>query len=80
MVVFGAANIIMARVLDHQTWNERYEQLKEYKAKNGDCEVPKKYSAISGLEVWVCRQRVLKKQGTLLDGRIERLQWLGFCW
>eukprot|EP00584_Thalassiosira_punctigera_P012952 CAMPEP_0172556596 /NCGR_PEP_ID=MMETSP1067-20121228/67473_1 /TAXON_ID=265564 ORGANISM="Thalassiosira punctigera, Strain Tpunct2005C2" /NCGR_SAMPLE_ID=MMETSP1067 /ASSEMBLY_ACC=CAM_ASM_000444 /LENGTH=58 /DNA_ID=CAMNT_0013345447 /DNA_START=45 /DNA_END=218 /DNA_ORIENTATION=+ len=57
----------MAGVLNHQKWNERYEQLKEYKAKNGDCEVPKRYSAISGLGVWVCEQRVLKKQGKLLD-------------
>eukprot|EP00584_Thalassiosira_punctigera_P000376 CAMPEP_0172541234 /NCGR_PEP_ID=MMETSP1067-20121228/12075_1 /TAXON_ID=265564 ORGANISM="Thalassiosira punctigera, Strain Tpunct2005C2" /NCGR_SAMPLE_ID=MMETSP1067 /ASSEMBLY_ACC=CAM_ASM_000444 /LENGTH=111 /DNA_ID=CAMNT_0013327231 /DNA_START=18 /DNA_END=350 /DNA_ORIENTATION=- len=71
----------MAKDFDHQTnWNERYWQLKQYKAEHGDCDVPKASSAHDGLSTWVRMQRALKKTGKLSRDQCHRLERLGFRW
>lgn len=42
-----------------QTWTEMYERLAAYKAKYGDCLVPKKYEEDPKLASWIENQRVL---------------------
>ncbi|KAL7447117.1 hypothetical protein ACHAXM_010554 [Skeletonema potamos] len=70
------------------TWEERFEELKEYKKVNGDCVVPKNYGPLGS---WVRSQRHLRKeQGTvgvsfeggshLSQDRVDRLDKLGFVW
>ena len=39
------------------TWNERLEELKEYKAQHGHCNVPRKYEPNKALGMWVRTQR-----------------------
>ena len=41
---------------DH-VWNIRYEELKEYAAKHGDCLVPIDYEENISLPIWVAKQR-----------------------
>merc|ERR1712172_406904 len=65
----------------HQTerWLSRYEDLLDYRLKNGHCLVPNKYEENSSLAEWVKRQRYqykLKcfgKSSTLTDDRIDAL-------
>ena len=69
------------------TWEERYEELKEYKQVNGDCVVPKNYGPLGS---WVRSQRHLRKEqgtgasfeggGQLSQDRVNRLNNLGFVW
>lgn len=69
-------------------WEERYEELKEYKRVHGNCVVPKNYGALGS---WVRSQRHLRKEqgtmgvsfeggGPLSQERIDRLSKLGFVW
>eukprot|EP00984_Skeletonema_dohrnii_P014666 scaffold6187_cov113-Skeletonema_dohrnii-CCMP3373.AAC.2 len=70
------------------TWEERFEELKEYKRVNGDCVVPKNYGPLGS---WVRSQRHLRKEqgtmgvsfeggGQLSQDRVDRLNDLGFVW
>ena len=68
---------------------ERLEQLKVYKEKCGDVDVPQKYSLVEGLGNFVLEQRRRYKsrkelgdayKGSLTDERIARLDELGFNW
>ena len=70
------------------TWEERFEELKEYNKVNGDCLVPKNYGPLGS---WVRSQRHLRKEqgtvgvsfeggGQLSQDRVDRLNDLGFIW
>ena len=70
------------------TWEERFEELKEYKKVNGDCVVPKNYGPLGS---WVRSQRHLRKEqgtmgvsfeggGQLSQDRVDRLDKVGFVW
>lgn len=67
-------------------WNPRYQQLIDYKAANGHCDVP--VAEKSGLGNWVRKLRQdyrLKKQGTtagisLTDEQEEKLNAIDFAW
>mmetsp|Transcript_43196 Transcript_43196/g.75790 ORF Transcript_43196/g.75790 Transcript_43196/m.75790 type:complete len:573 (-) Transcript_43196:20-1738(-) len=71
------------------TWEERYEELKEYEEEHGHCVVPKNYGPLGS---WVRAQRHLMKEkgtmgssflesgGLLSDERVDRLDRLGFVW
>ena len=39
------------------TWNVRFEELKEYKAQHGHCNVPQSFEINKALGNWVCTQR-----------------------
>jgi hypothetical protein len=67
------------------SWEERWNELREFKEEHGHCNVPKKYPENQQLAVWVKRQRRQFKlyssgQGSksMMLPRIERLQVLGF--
>ena len=67
-----------------KTWNDRYSELKQYKAKSGHTKVPQNESG--GLGVWVCQQRSSYKKfkagksSSLTNSRVKALDALGFDW
>eukprot|EP00980_Cylindrotheca_fusiformis_P019765 scaffold6927_cov93-Cylindrotheca_fusiformis.AAC.3 len=67
-----------------QLWQTRFEELKAYKLKHGNCNVPYKYEGNQKLGTWVkCQRRQFKllQQGqssNLTSERISLLQGLGF--
>eukprot|EP00584_Thalassiosira_punctigera_P016615 CAMPEP_0172552964 /NCGR_PEP_ID=MMETSP1067-20121228/47522_1 /TAXON_ID=265564 ORGANISM="Thalassiosira punctigera, Strain Tpunct2005C2" /NCGR_SAMPLE_ID=MMETSP1067 /ASSEMBLY_ACC=CAM_ASM_000444 /LENGTH=342 /DNA_ID=CAMNT_0013341047 /DNA_START=163 /DNA_END=1188 /DNA_ORIENTATION=+ len=68
-------------IKQHQKlWNERYDELKEYKNEHGDCNVPNSYSRNTALVRWVQWQRRSHNSGTLSNDRIIRLEQIGFSW
>ena len=63
------------------SWDERFQQLVEYKDQNGHCRVPaKKYEPNPQLGLWVDRQRQLFKKNKLSPEQKERLEGIGFVW
>ena len=67
-------------------WNERYNELVQYKRVHGNCNVPSGYRLNPALSQWVKRQRYqhklkLNKEHTnLTPERYNMLQKLGFVW
>ena len=67
-------------------WNDRYEELKAYRSKYGDCNVPQKWNDNPQLGTWVQTQRQqyrLYKEGTksiMTEDRIGKLNEIGFEW
>eukprot|EP00977_Amphora_coffeiformis_P013008 scaffold3337_cov169-Amphora_coffeaeformis.AAC.18 len=67
-------------------WEERFEELLQYRAQHGDCNVPQLWSENRALGRWVMKQRChynLKKQGKksqLTDEKQARLEGIGFAW
>ena len=60
-----------------ELWDWRYRELKEYRDKHGDCNVPQSKGSLG---VWVDTQRQSYKKGKLSDERIARLDVIGFAW
>jgi hypothetical protein len=65
--------------LDKQ-WNMKYEQLVEFKRKNGHCVVPAKYEQDKSLGIWVRTQRIANNNNTIGFDRKEELDRIGFAW
>jgi hypothetical protein len=61
-------------------WNRQYEQLVEFKRKNGHCMVPSKYEQDKALGKWVSFQRTYYNNNRLLLDRKRLLGDLGFAW
>ena len=71
-------------------WQTRYNELIEYKAANGHCQVPQNYNVNRKLGLWVMQQRrqyTLQKTGkrSSFNGsegkkRIQLLEDIGFTW
>ena len=61
-------------------WQQRYQELKEYKDDHGNCNVPVKYEDNPALAFWVKTQRVNYKNETLAADRIKQLNEIGFSW
>jgi len=61
-------------------WDERFQQLVEFKEQNGHCRVPKKYEANTQLGNWVDNQRTAYKKNKLLPEQIKSLEGIGFVW
>ena len=67
-------------------WNEKYQELTEYKVKYGHCNVRYQWNENIPLSQWVKRQRhqyKLKQEGrhsNLSDKREAQLEKLGFVW
>ena len=59
------------------TWDERLDELMKYKTEHGHCNVPK---SLGPLGVWVGTQRLQRRKDKLSEGRIEKLDDLGFNW
>jgi hypothetical protein len=61
-------------------WNTKYEQLVEFKRKNGHCRVPRRYQEDVTLGNWVNTQRKSHSENKLRLDRKELLEKLGFIW
>jgi hypothetical protein len=67
-------------------WNERFEELKAYKAEKGNCNVPIKFKGNPSMGQWVSTQRQeyrAKKKGNktnITEDRIKSLEEVGFVW
>ena len=65
------------------TWEERFEELVEYKEKNGHCKVP---TGNAGLGKWVSNQRTQYKlftegkKSNITQDRIDKLNGIRFDW
>ena len=65
-------------------WNERFEQLREFKAQFGHCNVPQQYSANTKLGRWVMTQRGTyrknkeERQSPMTAERIQAFDAIGF--
>ena len=61
-------------------WEERFQELKEFKEQNGHCRVPREHPG--GLWNWVYHQRRAGKEGSRHHdaGRNQKLEELGFEW
>jgi hypothetical protein len=58
-------------------WNERFNELQEYKHQHGNCRVPRKYS--NTLHHWVDQQRKYFREGKIHQDRLQRLNEIGVC-
>ena len=67
-------------------WQTRFEELKEYKTKFGNCDVPQKYSPNQRLGSWVNKQRneynnrEAGKKSQMTNYRIDQLNGIDFRW
>ena len=70
----------------HEAWDEKLDELKQFKAAFGHCQVPHKWSVNPQLAHWVKRQRYQYKlhmegrHSTMRTDRIRVLNSLGFIW
>ena len=67
-------------VLQEQQWEERFQQLLEYKKKYGDCFVPVNWKKNRQLGIWVSTQRTLEKKKKMDPEKKKRLDEIGFIW
>jgi hypothetical protein len=61
-----------------EEWSTRFEQLKSYKARLGDCRVPVRWKENPQLGLWVANQRHVLKTGGLSPERERLLVEIGF--
>ena len=59
------------------SWDDRFDKLKAYKEKNGNCNVPQKEGKLGR---WVNTQREAYKKGKLSKERIASLKEVEFAW
>ena len=65
-----------------QRWNEMFQQLKIYKKRYGNCNVPKRKRDANNKQLaqWVHTQRQTKKEEKMSDARKRNLDAIGFTW
>jgi hypothetical protein len=61
-------------------WYQQYEQLVEFKRKDGDCRVPSKYEHDKYLGQWVAKQRSFHTKNEIRLDRKDLLDAIGFAW
>merc|ERR1719253_2042959 len=61
-----------------QLWEQRYNELKEFKSINGNCIVSETNADYPRLGRWVTRQRRAYKNNNITDDRVQRLSDIGF--
>mmetsp|Transcript_14970 Transcript_14970/g.31672 ORF Transcript_14970/g.31672 Transcript_14970/m.31672 type:complete len:1013 (-) Transcript_14970:337-3375(-) len=80
---FDFQRVKSPKVSDRRSWEERFQQLLEYKEKHGHCMVPRRTGGVLGQ--WVLRQRVYYKlllagePSSLTHEKALRLSSIGFC-
>jgi hypothetical protein len=68
------------------SWNEKFEELKAYKKKHGNCHVPTKYKENTALGRWVSTQRsdykkfCEGKKSNMNEEKMHKLERIGFAW
>ncbi|OEU17938.1 hypothetical protein FRACYDRAFT_184046 [Fragilariopsis cylindrus CCMP1102] len=71
---------VVWNVLSKQ-WDDMYTVLVKYKEREGNCNVPHRHKGDGGnLGLWLNRQRIKKKNGTLDAECIHRLEKIGVVW
>ena len=63
--------------LDTEEWEKLFGELVEWKAKNGNCDVPQRSGRLGS---WVHYMRFYVQSGKLSQEQIDRLNGVGFCW
>jgi hypothetical protein len=63
-----------------EDWETMFTQLKRYRKRFGDCNVPQAWKENPSLGAWVHRQRVAEEKGKLLSERKALLDALEFEW
>ena len=61
-------------------WDLRYGELRAYRERYGNCDVPMQWPDNPRLPKWISMQRIIWKRGKLNGERIERLDRIGFIW
>jgi superfamily II DNA or RNA helicase len=61
-------------------WDLRFEQLAEFRKRNGHCNVSQSGGSFNELGKWLSQQRIAKRRGTLSREREKRLNSLGVIW
>ena len=70
----------------HVSWEERFEELKDYRKLHGNCNVPQKYQQNKQLGSWVSVQRQQYKKfkngekSSMTKERILKLESIEFVW
>jgi hypothetical protein len=62
------------------SWDDRFKELRAYKKKYGNCNVPAGWPPNKSLARWVDHHRQARKHGAVQEKRIQRLEKLGFEW
>jgi len=84
-----STNAAAKRKRHFPNWNDKYEELKQFREKHGHTRVPRRnhnYRYAAQLERWIRSQREMMKKlnrgekSTLTPERIEMLDALGFVW
>ncbi|EJK45568.1 hypothetical protein THAOC_35813 [Thalassiosira oceanica] len=58
-------------------WNDRYDELKDFKANHHHCNVPYRHETLGR---WVSKQRAARKNAKLSEDRVKKLDALGLEW
>lgn len=67
-------------VLQEEYWQEKFDQLEQYKKQYGDCQVPVNWKKNPALGTWVNTQRTLAKRRKLDPAKKKKLEDTGFVW
>lgn len=67
-------------VLQEEWWQEKFDQLQQYKKQYGDCQVPVNWKENPSLGTWVNTQRTLAKKGKIDPAKKKKLDDIGFIW
>ncbi len=62
------------------SWDDRFRELKAYKRKYGNCNVPAGWPQNKSLARWVDHHRNARTHDAVKEERIQRLDKLGFEW
>jgi hypothetical protein len=63
-----------------KSWEQQYEELVEFRRKNGHCFVPQRYEQDKALGYWVQTQRGLNTKNEMRQDRKKQLDELDFVW
>ena len=61
-------------------WNQQYEKMVAFKAKNGHCRVPSEYEQDRSFGIWVIAQRSFHNNNKMRPDRKKQLDDIGFSW
>ncbi len=61
-------------------WEERFEALRHFHSREGNCDLPPNHRKDIGLYVWLVKQRADYRRGVLSPARTEKLEQLGIVW
>ena len=66
--------------IKEQAWEQKFNELKQFRQEHGHAFVPVNYKENKPLGTWVASQRWLEAKGKLKPGKKRKLTQLGFVW